>query len=76
MRKQSYPPTSDTNRDLEPWLTIADFLSWSRISRTTFYTLLRANEGPEISRFAARTIRISREAALEWARSRYYRRGL
>ena len=45
--------------------TIAEFADAHRISRSTFYNLLKAGDGPRVCKIGRRSI-ITREAADEW----------
>lgn len=50
-------------------LTVPEFLRAARISRSTFYLLLRQGEGPPITKLGGRTF-VAAAAAEEWLRSR------
>jgi excisionase family DNA binding protein len=49
--------------------TIREFCGRYRLSRSTFYNLLSAGEGPRIFR-VGNSVRISAEAAEDWRRER------
>ena len=48
--------------------TVNEFCDAHRISRATFYELLREGRGPRLMRIDSR-VRISREAAADWRRA-------
>lgn len=48
-------------------LTIPEFCSEHRISRTTFYEIAKAGKGPRLIKLGRRTL-ISGEAAADWRR--------
>jgi predicted DNA-binding transcriptional regulator AlpA len=49
--------------------SVEQFCERHNISRSTFYVLVRAGQGPRTFKIGARTL-ISREAAADWRRSR------
>jgi predicted DNA-binding transcriptional regulator AlpA len=64
------PPIHHNDLEMPIWMTVNQFISWHPMSRTTFYALVRSGQGPKVTRFSSRLVRISRDAALEWAASR------
>jgi hypothetical protein len=48
-------------------MTVEEFCQGHRISRGTFYNLLKDNRGPNVMKAGSRTL-ISNEAAADWRR--------
>lgn len=61
---------SDKMRD-EGLLTVPEFIAKSRISRSTFYVLLRKKAGPKITKIGGRTLIDSKDGD-EWLKSRQF----
>jgi predicted DNA-binding transcriptional regulator AlpA len=61
--------TTPTRRQHGPTgaLTIAEFCAAYRISRSTFYNLMRQHLGPDVMKVGSRTL-VSIEAASDWHR--------
>ncbi len=49
----------------EPVQTVDEFCSTHRISRATFYNLLKRGDGPTIMKIGSRTL-VSAESASKW----------
>lgn len=47
-------------------LTIAEFCKAHRLSRSTFFRMVREHRAPEVMRLSARKVLISPEAAERW----------
>jgi predicted DNA-binding transcriptional regulator AlpA len=48
-------------------MTVDEFCQSHRISRGTFYNLLKSDQGPAVMKVGSRTL-VSEEAAAEWRR--------
>lgn len=60
-------PHQQIDRDA---FTIEEFCSRHGISKSAYFKLQAAGEGPRVMRVSLRGVRISREAAAEWRRDR------
>lgn len=49
--------------------TVPEFCAVHKISRGTFYNLLKAGKGPKVLKVGSRTL-ITKESAAEWRRQR------